>query len=468
MNNKILKTLLCFGLCVSLFSACSSDKGSKEEITTATNVSVYKTQKSDIVSTVSYAGSLEASESVSIASKVGANALSVHVSEGDYVNAGDVLLELDKTDLQNAYRQAQASYSSAAAGYNSVTNSSTVQASSQVNQALVAAQTAYDQAKANYDREKSLFDNASNTKLASQGYEDAKANYDRVKQLFDMGGASQVELDSAYSTFLNAEENLKTAQTTQSAALDAAKAALTNAENNLNTARQNIGLTETANKSAVATASASLQSALTALDIASNNLSNATLRSPISGYVSKCSVDRGQLVSPGMEIFVITNPDMVDAHINVTESVISYIEVGGEASVSIPSAKKDGIMGIITEVNPVKDPMTGLYGIKVSIDNTQDELKVGMLCDVELVLSKLDDIIKVPSESLIMSGDDYYVYVADGNKAKKVKVTIGISDEEYTEIISGIKSGDSVIVDGKDYLSEKNNDIRVVIEDEFN
>ncbi len=464
MNKNILKTFVCLSLCVSLLSACSSGKNNKEAVTTATNVSVYETKKTDIASTVSYAGTLEAAESVSISAKVGANALSVPVAEGDYVNAGDVLLEMDKTDLQNAYRQAQASYNSALAGYNSVVNSSTVQAASQVNQALLSAQTAYDQAKANYDREKSLFDNASNIKLATQGYDDAKSNYDRIKQLFDMGGASQVELDSAYSALVNAEENLKTVKTTQSAALDAAAAALTNAENNLKTAKQNIGLTETSNKSSVETASASLQSAKTALDIASNNLANATIRTPISGYVSKCNVSRGQLVSPGIEIFVITNSNLVDAEINVTESVIPYMEVGGEATVSIPSAKKEGIKGTVTAVNPVKDPMTGMYNIKISIDNTDGELKVGMLCDVDLVLSKLSDIIKVPSEALIVSGDEYFVYIAEGDKAKKVKVTIGIADEEYTEIISGVANGDSVIVAGKDYLSEKNNDIRVTEE----
>ena len=464
MNKKFFKTCISVILCLGLCTACSGGEKNNAQTTTATNVSVYKIKKTDISSTVNYAGTLTAAESVSISAKVGANALGVNVAEGDYVNAGDVLLELDKTDLQSAYRQAHSAYSSAVAGYNTVTKSSTVQATSQVNQALASAQTAYEQAKSNYDREKALFENASNIKLATQGYEDAKSNYNRIKQLFDMGGASQVELDSARSALLNAEENLKTVQATQSAAFDAARAALSNAENNLKSAKQNIGLTETANKSSVETASASLQSAATALDIASNNLANCTVRSPISGYVSKCNVSKGQLVSPGIEIFVVTNADMVDAEINVTESVIAYMQIGGEASVAIPSAKKDGIKGVITGVNPVKDPMTGLYTVKVSIDNSDDELKVGMLCDVELVLSELHDIIKVPSEALIINDNEYFVYIAEGNKAKKVKVTIGISDEEYTEIISGLKFGDSVIVSGKDYLSEKNNDIKITQE----
>ena len=397
MNKKILSVIICGLMCVSFFSACKSEDKNTAPVSVATNVSVYDVGKTDIANTVSYTGTLSPSESVSISAKVGATALSVPVSEGDYVNAGSVILSLDKTDLQNSYRQAQASY----------------------NQALT-----------NFNREKTLYESASNVKLATQSYNDAKNSYDRVKQLYDMGGASQVELDSAYTGLVNAEENLKTAESTSSAALDAASAALS--------------------------------SASIAVDIASNSLRNATITAPISGYISVCNVSEGQLVSPGIEIFKIANTKMVDAEINVTETVIPYMEVGGEATVTVTSAKLENIKGIITGVNPVKDQMTGLYNIKISIDNPSGELKSGMVCDVELVLSKHSDIIKIPSEALINSGDDYFVYIAkDDKKAEKVKVTIGISDENYTEIVSGISNGDRVIVSGKDYLSDKNNDIKI-------
>ena len=163
-------------MCVSFFSACKSEDKNTAPVSVATNVSVYDVGKTDIANTVSYTGTLSPSESVSISAKVGATALSVPVSEGDYVNAGSVILSLDRTDLQNSYRQAQASY----------------------NQALT-----------NFNREKTLYESASNVKLATQSYNDAKNSYDRVKQLYDMGGASQVELDSAYTGLVNAEENLK-------------------------------------------------------------------------------------------------------------------------------------------------------------------------------------------------------------------------------------------------------------------
>ena len=257
-------------------------------------------------------------------------------------------------------------------------------------------------------------------------------------------------------------ENLKTVKTTESAALDAAKSALTNAENALNTAKQNIKLTATANSAAIQSATAGVASAKTAMEIAASNLSNTTITAPISGYVTKCNVSAGQLVSPGIELFNITNTNMVNAEINVTESVIPYLKIGGKVKTSVTSANINNLEGAISAINPVKDPMTGLYNVKIAIDNKDDAIKVGMLCDVELTLSELTDIIKIPSKALINSNNEYFVYVANGDKAQKVVVTLGISDEEFTEIMSGLSEGDEVVVSGKEYLSEKNNDIKVV------
>lgn len=459
MNRKITALALC--ICFCALSACSSGGKTQTTATTGINVTVYKAAEGGIESTVSYTGTLAAAESVSVSSKVSAKAESVPVKEGDYVNAGDVLARLDATDIRLSYEQALAAYESAVAGYNSVTRSSSRQQKAQANQALLSAQTAYDQAKANYDREKILFENASNLKLAEQSYNDAKAAYDRTKQLFDMGGASQLELDGSYSALVSSEENYKTVTATLSAAFDAARTALANAENALSNAKENVTLTENAAAASVETATASVNSARAALNIAQNSLSNTTITAPISGYVSKSNVSNGQMVAAGTVAFEIKNTDMIDAEIHVTESVIPLIDIGTKALISVSSVGITDLEGAVTLVNPVKDDMTGLYTIKVSIDNSNSAINAGMLADITLTTASHDDIIKIPSRALINDGDDYFVYIADGNTAKKKEVTIGVSDDAYTEITTGILAGDSVIVDGKDYLSEKNNEINI-------
>ncbi len=460
MNKKIISVLLIV-LMLGL-SACSSKNEAKDnQVTTGVNVSVYEVQSGSIDSAVSYTGTLNPTQSVSVSSKVSAKANSVSVKEGDYVNAGDVLVTLDATDIRLSYEQAKAAYDSAVAGYNSVLNSSSKQQTAQAEQAVLSAQTAYDQAKINYDREKLLYENGSQLKIAQQSYNDAKSNYDRMKQLFDMGGASQLELDSAYTALVSAEGNYKTADATASASFDGAKSALTNAENALKNAKQNLELTKTAVQSSIATANASVNSAKASLNIAANGLENTTVTAPISGYVSKCNASAGQMVGAGTVIAEIKNTNMVDAEIHVTETVVPFVTVGTEAEISVSSADIENLKGSVSSVNPVKDDRTGLYTVKISIDNADGSIKAGMLADITLTTQSASGIVKIPSDSLINDGGKYYVYLAKGGKAVKRDVTVGITDGVYTEITKGISVGDSVVVDGKEYLSETNNEINV-------
>ncbi|MBE7049588.1 MAG: efflux RND transporter periplasmic adaptor subunit [Ruminococcaceae bacterium] len=459
MNKKIL--IIVLSLFLLLISGCSDNSDNSSGDDGKINVSVFDTKRSDVSEMVTYTGTLEASESVSVSSKVGAKAIEVLAQEGDYVEAGTVIIKLDPTDIKLSYEQALAAYESANAGYNAVMNSSSKQQISQANQALLNAQTAYDSAKSNYDREKILFENASQVKIATQGYTDAKNSYERTLALFEMGGASQVELDMAHTQMISAEENLKTVKATSSAAFDAAKNALKNAENALNTAKENVNLTQNAVASSKETARASLNQAKAALDIAQNSLNNTNITAPISGYVSALYVSEGQMVSPGAPAFDMANTSMIDAQIYVPESVIGKIEQGSKASVSVTSAGIEQIEASVTVANPVKNAKTGLYSVRVSVDNTDEKIKAGMLADISLTTAEKDDVITVPTDSLINESGEYYVYVSEKETAKKRKVTIGVTDGVYTEIIRGIKSGDKVIVEGKEYLSETNNRIKI-------
>lgn len=462
MNRRIL--VITLSLFLLLCSGCSENSDTSGEDGAKINVSVFDAKKRDISETVTYTGTMDASESVSVSAKVGAKALEVLVEEGDFVEEGTVVIKLDPTDVRLSYEQALAAYQSASAGYNSVMNSSSKQQIAQANQALLNAQTAYDSAKSNYDREKILFENASQVKVATQGYNDAKNAYDRTLKLFEMGGASQVELDVSYTQMVSARENLKTVEATSSAAFDAAKNALKNAENALKSATENVTLTQNAVSSSKETASASVHQAKAALDIAQNNLNNTNITAPISGYVSALYVSKGQMVSPGGPVFDIANTNMIDAKIYVSESVIGKIEQGSKAKISVSSAGIESLSGTVTVVNPVKDVKTGLYGVKVAIDNEDGKIKSGMLADIVITTARKEDVINLPSDALINESGEYYVYVAKGETAKKCKVTIGVADGVYTEIIHGIKSGDKVIVEGKEYLSESNNQIKITAE----
>ncbi|MGN0162135.1 MAG: efflux RND transporter periplasmic adaptor subunit [Candidatus Ornithomonoglobus sp.] len=494
------------------------DMPMEQAASNATNVTVYEAGTEYIEDSVKYTGELKTTETTSTVSKVSARIVKVNVNEGDYVKAGDILAELDDTDTKSSYETALASYNSALASYNSVVNSSTKQASTSAKNTLNSAQLAYNQALENYNREKELYDSGSTLKLAEQSYNDAVAAYNREKELYDndtslisarnnlqtaednlsntealyeIGAVSkneydtalknvqslrasleslesqkQASYDAAYSSMVNAQENLSTTRLNLSASYDAARNALDNASDALAQAKENIGLTKVSNESSISTANAQLESARTALATAKNNLDNTKLRAMSSGYIASKSAEVGQMASPGVELFTIKNTNALIAEISVTESVIPFIQQGTKAVVSVQSAGLEGINGVVTLVNPTKDEKTGMYTVQVEISNDEGKLNTGMFADVTLVTDSAPNAVTIPSNAIILSGEESYVFVAsaDGKTAEKRTVTTGIETDEMIEIVTGVEIGDRVIVSGQDYLSEQNNEINIVTE----
>lgn len=363
----------------------------------ATNVTVAVAKEQDISNIITYTGELKSAEDASVSSKIAAKIRAIHVDIGDYVEAGTLLASLDGTDYQNAYNQALASY-------NNVANGSSEQSKISVNQALANAQTAYD---------------------------NALADFNRQKQLFEIGAISQV-------------------------AFDACKTQLETAKLALDTAQQNRDLTV----NVVAPGNAA--SAKAALDTASSNLSNTAITAPISGYIASKNAKIGQMAAAGVELFSISNSKSVNVEVNVTASVIPYIEVGTPAKISVKSAAVENIEGTVTVASPVKNPQTGMYTVRVTVDNADGKLMVGMPAEITLTTDTAVDAVAIPSDALLEDADGKtYVYIAKDNKAERRDVEVGIENADLAQIVSGIKAGDKVIVVGKEYISEKNNEINI-------
>ena len=406
---KIISVLT---ICTLLFAfaGCGKKESSAPEAT-ATNVTVSKAKKSDIESTLEYTGEVKASSQASVSANVSGTVKGLYAEIGDYVTKGALLMTIDSSAYQLSYNQARAAYNSAVAAYNNVKNGSNAQSQVAMNQNLANAQSAYDTALDNYNRQKSLF---------------------------DIGAVSQVALDAAKTQLDNAK-----------IALDTVKASA-----DLN---QNVIAPQSE-----ASAKAAVEQAQAAMALAADSLSKCTVTAPISGYVASRNASIGQMASPGVEAFSIKDSESVDIEINVTESVIGKINVGTEAKINIKSAELENIKGTVSVTGEAKNDATGMFTVKVSIPNSDGKIKVGMLADIIITTEKVEDTLIIPADAVFQDNDKYCVYIADGEKAIKKNVETGVTDGESIEILSGIKSGDKVIVEGKDFISEKNNKIRIV------
>ncbi len=452
---KFISIALSFALASILLTGCGeTTEEEPTENAAATNVTVAEVQKRDISSTASYTGELTAKDRASVTSKVSAKVMSVSADIGDKVSKGAVLVVLDASDYEYQLKQAQASYSQAQAAlkqaqaglnsaqaglnsaqvsYNNVKNGSSAQAQAQLEQVLSQAKIAYN---------------------------DAKTNYDRQKQLYDMGAISLVTFESAQTALENATLALETAQKNY----DLNKEVLT--PGNEEAAKKGVETAEAsvANaKAAVESAQAACNAASLSAEQARTNIANTKITAPISGYISAKNVSVGQFASPGVEMFSVSDTSSLEAQIQVTESVVPYLSMGGEAEISIDASGIKDLKGEITVINPVKNAQTGMYTVRVSVPNSDDKLKVGMFADVVLLTDRsAKNVSAVPAKAVLQENEGYYVYVAKGTEAEKREVVTGVSDGEYTEIQSGLTEGEKVVVDGKEYLSETNRAINIV------
>lgn len=424
---KIISTVIAVMLLFAL-NGCGKRKApaAKNEELTAVAVTVDEASVKTVENNVSYTGEIKASEITSVSAKVSGPAVTVYKEVGDFVNAGDVLLKIDETDYRTQYNsvmaglnQAKAAHNAAVANYNSIINGSAEQSKLQLEAALSAAKIEYS---------------------------NAKTNHDNMKVLFDTGAVSKSAYDAAVTR------------------LDNAKLQLDSAQNNYDLTT-NVVLVENATsaKAQVENANAAVLSAQVGLEAAKNNLDNTVIRAPISGYIASRNANKGQMVAPGAELFSIKSTSTIDAKINVTESIIPFVQVGTKAVVTVKAADVSDIEGTVTAVSPTKSLTTGMYEVCVAVNNGDGVLKDGMFADIKLTLDASVDTLTVLSEAIMEDENGgKYVYVAEGNKAVRKDVTTGIVSEEYTEITKGLSENEKVIVSGKEYLSEKNDDIRIV------
>jgi len=373
------------------------------------------------------------------------------------------------------YNQANAAYEGAVASYNSVINGTAEQTKLQLKSVLDAAEIEYNNAKQNYDNQKVLYEKGSISKTAFDAaetrFKNAEISYNTAKSNYDL--ALDVILEenkvNAQSGVNSAEAALNSAQagiTSAQAALNSAKAGVSNADAALSSAKAGVSSAEAAVSSALAgveSAKAMLDSAESAVEAAQNALNDTLVCAPISGYIAAKNINKGQMVSPGIEIYSIKATDSVEAQIDVTEAVIADISIGTKASINVKAAEKENLNGVVTKINPVKDARTGMYQVSINIENKDNTLKEGMFADIRLTLSDSENALVIPSEAIMEDKDgSKFVYVANDDKAVRADIELGIVNDEVTEVISGISDGDQIIVSGKEYLSEKNNKIRIV------
>lgn len=207
----------------------------------------------------------------------------------------------------------------------------------------------------------------------------------------------------------------------------------------------------------------SLQQSQAQLEQAENRLSKTKAFSPINGVVTSLDIKVGETAIssttniPGSSLMTIANPESIHTEVNIDEADIANIQVGQEAMVYAIAHQDQPIKGKVNIIAISAKKAEGAQGlsflVKIGFTETPPiKLRPGMSCRAEIFTATKEEVPAVPVQAILVDEDrtknntSYFVFVDKAGKAVKTEVKVGISDDAYQQIKSGVATGDSIII----------------------
>lgn len=344
------------------------------------------------------------------------------------------------------------------------------------------AQSDVDTARTNRDNTAQLLEAAQNTLEATKAQ--ATAQVQAAKDTVDQAQAS---LDSARaSTYTNtmrsedvraAEADLANAQagvTQANFAVDTAKADVSTAQSQVGTADNDVRSARAALKTAlgnmtqdtlkqqdVKTAFEAMQQAKAQVDYQQAQFAKSMIRTPISGTVISLAQQEGETVAAGLsapELIQVAALDRLEVIAYVDETDVGKVRLGQDAEVTVDAFPKHKFTGKLYKISAAATMQQNVVTYACSIK--LDKYRVGMLkpqmtADVQIILSKADNLLLAPNEALKQKKGETQVVVMNGGKAELRTITTGRTDGSFTEVLTGLKDGDTLVLAGFDQLGLK-------------
>lgn len=430
-RKRNLWPLFIFGGLIVAILVYTLTKGKKEK---RTEVSVEAVQKKNIIETVYASGNIYPVVEVEITSNVSGTIVELLVEEGQQVKEGQLLARIDPEALSSVVERAEAAASSAAAQLESI--------------------------KAQKEQLEAQF---RNTKIA----------YERNKKLYEEGVISKAEYDASLASYETIIANIAAAE-------------------------ENIHAAEFTVKSSQATVKEQKK-----------NLSQTRIFAPMSGTISVLYKKKGEQVvgtvqMAGTPILKIANLNSVEAQVKVNERDILKVEIGDTADIELDAYPNRLFKGIVTQISNSANNISALalssdqvIDFKVHILMMPDSYKdlpsvegkppfrAGLSASAEIYTQRLLDVWAVPLASVTTRSDEdslkvkkteemeeqkEYVFLLRGDSVVLQQVHTGIQDDEYIQLLDGVKAQDTVVVAPYEAVSRKlkeGSKIKVVAEEDL-
>lgn len=208
---------------------------------------------------------------------------------------------------------------------------------------------------------------------------------------------------------------------------------------------------ELASAAELETARSELASAEADEGMARLNLEYTTVAAPFAGRVTRRLVNVGDNVSVGTPLFAVGDFDPLLARVHVPSREFRKLSVDQRVELVLDS-NSQRVEGRITLVSPVIDPTSGTIKLTVEVPDYPAGTRPGDFASVRIVTELRPDALLVPRSAVLNDHGENVVYAVTAGEpptADRRVVETGFTDEEHTQIVSGLAAGDQVVVKGQ-------------------
>lgn len=434
-------------LIIFVFTACRK---------AAPQYETFKVARGDITESVTASGTVDSSDIKNYSLQVSGKVLTA-LKKGDAFKNGQVLISVDNSRNEMLVSQAEKnlevaenSLKIAKINYQQALNANHVAIQLSQSSNNVAEQSVQNAYKALEDAN-ILADASINS--AYNAIENANNYLNGVKSSPLSTPAMIAQAEGNVSSAENAYEQAKESARSQTdGANNAYQQALANQSvsywNNINstqTAQTQIRLTGANIKGAeIQLELSNINLALTKLELDKNQVS-----APFDGIVLSSAFSNGEFAGPGVTaVSVISSQFIIKADINETD--IAKLSPGQEVETTLDAYPDKLLAGKIAEISPISKNLAGIVSFEIKVkpdDSAQSYLKYGLSANVTIIISKVENVLYVPLQSVYEeNGKKYVDILTENNESKKAEITTGNYNYDYIEVKSGLTEGDQIII----------------------
>ncbi|MGL6106897.1 efflux RND transporter periplasmic adaptor subunit [Romboutsia sp.] len=424
-NRNIILSIvvITIGFSALYFVRKSDDKATVDSNNVPT-VQVEKLEQKSIEKNTKFSGTVTGIQEEQLSPKIPTNLKSVNVKKGDSVKKGQVLMVFDSSNVDEQVTQAKNAYDKATAGVEQSKNQLL-----QVKNQLSQLNTQIENAK------KKL------TPLKNE-LTDVNKELDKLKQDKENNLISQAEFQIKSTPLLEKINNLSKEISNLSSSMTTLEV-------------QKVALEKSLSSFDESGINSQISQLKEIYDSTLETKESFTLKAPFDGIVSNINAKVGEVPVGLNPPIVVSDTSQLSLEITVSNKDIGLISIGNEHKVSIQSKKGKIIetSGKIASIEAITGSEEKDYSVKITIPN-KEKLESGSFAEIYIPSTKREDTIVISKNALFRTNGTPYVYiVSPENKVKKVKVALGMENDDFVEILSGLRSGHKVITRGKDFVN---------------